>query len=550
MKFPFRTSSSMAAFSLSLMLAACPTSSTDKADAGSSADASEDGGEEAIPVDMNNTESLYMAAQQEFIAGNFQQAAEYYQTILLREKSARAWHALGDVHMALMQFNNAAKNYEKALALEPDKRMSMMRLARALQRSGEFLRAVEVYRQAQAKDLTDPEAFRLEAEALEPLGRLDEAIDRMETSVALEKDPAKQAETLQAMSVLAQKLDKHAEAIGYLERAVKLNPTAELYSALAEAALKTGDFAKTRDAYREAANIDHKDPFYWEVVGELELRLGNKEAARQAFEASIRIKPAAPLYIGLGRLDLAEGKADAAKEMLNKALELTEGEARDVRESAHLAASLKDFALAEKLLLTLTSGEDTEDQEALWLEISAIRSLRQDSREDTEAACRQARFALLDTLNFDNRLFLLLRNELRTLVGKPVPEDLSQIQIMQSSDSCQTLLKKAKDSQLNKVVLEEAAVVCARAIWLKESLPDETKKPEQVPPVPIPAPVSAPAPAKDDATDAGTSPDGGVVLPGMTAPAPTVLPESLQELEKKKLPEFRKCPPDSVPWTK
>ena len=110
----------------------------------------------------------------------------------------------------------------------------------------------------------------------------------METSVALEKDPAKQAETLQAMSVLAQKLDKHAEAIGYLERAVKLNPTAELYSALAEAALKTGDFAKTRDAYREAANIDHKDPFYWEVVGELELRLGNKEAARQAAAAGSR----------------------------------------------------------------------------------------------------------------------------------------------------------------------------------------------------------------------------------------------------------------------
>lgn len=438
---------------LSAFLCACPEKKSQMASVAETSDASstENG---AILSDPASIDSLYLAGQQEFLNGNFAKAAEHYRSILFMEKSARAWHALGDVNMATMQFNAAVDAFREALKLEPQKRMSMMRLGRALQRSGRFAEAVEAYRQAQRVEPEEASAYRYESEALVPLQRIDEAIERLQKAALLEKDASQKAQNYQAMGDLEVKREKMAQAALFFEQAIAASPSVELYVALAEAELRAGRLGKSRDAFREAARIEEReaevlaahretvlkletaiaahreaarseghdnetpyreavsehekavaayrelrqrmgdraearDPFYWEAVGELELRLKDTAAAREAFLNSLQIAPRALVHIALGRLALTEGDDGEAREQLGQALSVTEGTSQEVREMAHMAARLKDWSLAEKLLLTLLDSEDTEDMELLWLEIAALRQAL--GREDgVTEACTKA----------------------------------------------------------------------------------------------------------------------------------------------------------------
>lgn len=375
--------------SLGVVLGACPEKASPATAEKSVAPATAtDAGE--IPSDPNNVESLYFAGQQEFINGNFTKAAEHYRAVLLIEKSARAWHALGDVNMATMQFDAAADAFREALRIEPKKRLSLMRLGRALQRSGRFGEAIDAYRAAQVLEPEEASAYRLEAEALIPMQRIDEAIERQLKAAALEKNAAQRAQDYRAAGELEVKREDMVKAANFFEQALAAAPSVELYAALADAELRAGRLEKSREAFRAAAERDDRDPFYWEAVAELELRLGNHAAAREAFARSLQVMPRALIHVALGRIELSEGNLDAARQQLSQALSKSEGVAQEVREAAHLAASLKDWALAEQLLLTLREGEDTEDMDALWREIAALRAAQGKGDEVVAEACAKA----------------------------------------------------------------------------------------------------------------------------------------------------------------
>ncbi len=375
-----------------LFLSACPGKpSPMAADAGAGAAAAgADAGEGEIPSDPNSVDSLYFAGQQEFIRGNFAKAAEHYRSVLLAEKSARAWHALGDVNMATMQFDAAVDAFREALRIEPDKRMSLMRLGQALQRTGRFAEAIEAYRQAQARAPDEASAYRLEAEALLPLRRTDEAIERLQKAASLEKLPTLQAQDYRAMGEIEGRRGEMSRAADFFAQAAAADPSVELYAALADAELRAGRLERSRDAFREAAQRDAHDPFYWEAVAELELRLGNRAAAREAFASSLKVAPRALIHVALGRIALSEGKLDEARARLSEALAASEGAAQEVREAAHLAAGLRDWSVAEQLLLTLPDGEDTEDKDALWREIAAVRAALGRADGGVDEACAKA----------------------------------------------------------------------------------------------------------------------------------------------------------------
>jgi len=396
-EYPWALKRLFAGLSLSLALGACQekTPATDDNApvplvAPKPADAS-DAGE--IPADPNDAESLYFAGQQEFLNGNFAKAAEHFRSVILMEKSARAWHALGDVNMATMQFTAAVDAFGEAVKIEPGKRLSVMRLGQALQRGGRFGEAIEVYRQAQALKPEEADAYRLEAEALVPLQRVDEALERLSKAADLEKAAAQKAKDYRTMGELEVKREAMAKAAALFEKAIAVEPSVELYAALADAELRAGRMDKARDAFREAALRDAKDPFYWEAVAELELRLGNRTAAREAFTKSIEVTPRALMHIALGRIDLDEGKVEAARERLSQALTTSEGAAQEVREAAHLAAGIGDLSVAEQLLLTLPEGEDTEDKDVLWREIAAVRVALGKGEEPVKEACDKAKDA-------------------------------------------------------------------------------------------------------------------------------------------------------------
>ena len=477
--------------------------------------------EKPIPVDTANLDSVYLAAQQEFIAGNYDRAAELYKEVLFQQKSARAWHALGDIHMVTMEFNTAVSDYQKALEIEPNKRMSVMRLGQAYQRSGKFLEAVESYQKAQKMDESDALAFRLEAEVLLPLGRLDEAIGRYAKAASLEKDAAKRVADFSAMANAAKRQAKFDDASNYLNRAIAETPSVQLYADLAEVRLSAKDLTGARDAWKKAAEMEKSDPFYWEAVAETELKLGDSKAARAAFEASLAVKNRASIQLALARMDLSEGKQDNAKVRLDAALGVTEGSAEDVTEAAHLAAQLRDWALAEKLLMTLDGAPDAEDQTALWGLIAALRREKGDEA-GMALACAAAKKKFVESLPASQKkIYEAMERDFSGELDEPLPEVVTPEDVQAVNLQCQTGItaatkaveeaRKATDPQKrgDSPVSEQTVKLCVRAQKMNEILM-----------------------RSDKPTAERMAADGSMSLTGVA------------------LPKEPACPPDSVPWKK
>jgi tetratricopeptide (TPR) repeat protein len=480
-----------------------------------------------ILVDPNNLDSLYLAAQQEFLQGNFPRAAELYSTILLTEqgeKRARAWHALGDVNMATLRFDAAADAFREALKLEPGKRMSLTRLGRALQRGGRFAEAIQVYRQLQELAPEDASAYRFEAEVLVPLQRIDEAIERLERAVAVEKVAAQKAQDYALMGEFEVKRQGFERAARFFEQAIAAEPTTDRHVALAEAELRAGRLDKARDAFRAAALLEALDPFYWEAVAELELRLGDRASARQAFLKSLEVAPRALIHVALGRLELSEGGKEAeaaAKARLSEALAVTEGEAQDIREAAHLAARLKDWEVAEKLLLTLTDGEDTEDKDQLWREIAAIREVRAQEGGVAEA-CARAKQAFDAALPLpDPKSVPPACSVVPTEVEPPMPDmRLASEEMLKCSEAMAS-------AQQGKLTPPEVAQACQKAQEYQQQI----------------AQMTALAQLRQEQAQADAA------TPERTAPPPRPLP-ACPPASKVTRPTPPACPPsaDDMPW--
>lgn len=333
---------------------------------------SADGGREKVAVDPANAESLYLAGQQEFIAGEFATAAEHFRKALGLAPSARVWHALGDAQLAQARFSDAAAAFRSAIELEPKKRLSWMRLGRCLINSGRLSEAIEAYREAQALQPDDAIAYREEAEALIALERDEEAIARLDKALGLDAEGA--AADLKLIGQLRAKRGEWTLAVEAMRRSAQAHPDAGIYSELGDALVRSGDFPGARDAFGEAARLDPKDPFAWELVGELELRLGDRAAARAAFEAALKVKERPLPQLALGRMELVDGKREEARKRFDLALEAATGEqANEAREIARFAGELGEWDSAEKLLAMLAAEEEGAKDASLWLELAGAR---------------------------------------------------------------------------------------------------------------------------------------------------------------------------------
>jgi tetratricopeptide (TPR) repeat protein len=92
------------------------------------------------------------------IAKEYQLAEKTFQeAIRLSPQRPEAYANLGQTYFVQEKFNASASMYEKALALAPDRKDLYLKLASALERSGDNERAIQVLTQLQARE-TDPDA--------------------------------------------------------------------------------------------------------------------------------------------------------------------------------------------------------------------------------------------------------------------------------------------------------------------------------------------------------------------------------------------------------
>ena len=228
-------------------------------------------------------------------------------TVSRRPSNPRAHLALGS-SLALQERNEeAAKQFEATLAIDPGDFQARRNLGLALYHMGRIDEALAEYRSiAQPNPDSAPLHYDM-ALALDRAGRTDEAIGEYGKALAI--DPADPEARNNLGSALYRK-DRVADAAIQYGIALALKPdSAQIHFNLGMAVARMGGREKAAAQYREAIRLD---PGYAEAhvnLGGVLADSGDDAGAIAEYEEALRIRPG----YALAREDLAELKARGAR---------------------------------------------------------------------------------------------------------------------------------------------------------------------------------------------------------------------------------------------
>jgi tetratricopeptide (TPR) repeat protein len=250
-------------------------------------------GEKLLASAPQNWEVLYLNAQLEMRAGEFEQArAHLEQAIVLEPDSFQAQEALGDTLAKLKEFAGAKEHLEKAIELGDTAPAVQYELAKVLENLGQTEAAREKLRVYQAMR---------KSEADKTL-----AVDKIEAGDrALGAGDAAQAATLyrEALS------DDPDEAL--------------LEYKLAKALDKLKDFVNERAALERAIELNPHLAEAQNQMGYLDVKSGDNAQAEGRFRAALEASPSyLPAWINLAATLAGESKWQEAKQALTHALEI------------------------------------------------------------------------------------------------------------------------------------------------------------------------------------------------------------------------------------
>jgi tetratricopeptide (TPR) repeat protein len=205
--------------------------------------------------------------------------------------SARAHYNYGAVLQQLGRFDEAEKEYQATLRIDPSYMKVYVNMASLLMSKSKLDEAKKYYDRAIQLDPNSGEVHAGYAYLLERLGRADEA--RAEYENAIRVTPKKSAARL--FYTYGAFLDKRGEldgAIAQYQSALEVDPNlADAHSELATALLTKGDSQKAEAHYLEAARLDPKRADTHSNLGSLLLREGKTSQAIIQYEEALRIDP-------------------------------------------------------------------------------------------------------------------------------------------------------------------------------------------------------------------------------------------------------------------
>ncbi|HUE62377.1 MAG TPA: tetratricopeptide repeat protein [Chthoniobacterales bacterium] len=205
--------------------------------------------------------------------------------------SARAHYNYGAVLQQLGRFDEAEKEYQATLRIDPSYMKVYVNMASLLMSKSKLDEAKKYYDRAIQLDPNSGEVHAGYAYLLERLGRADEA--RAEYENAIRFTPKKSAARL--FYTYGAFLDRRGEldaAIAQYQSALEVDPNlADAHSELATALLTKGDSQKAEAHYLEAARLDPKRADTHSNLGSLLLREGKTSQAIVQYEEALRIDP-------------------------------------------------------------------------------------------------------------------------------------------------------------------------------------------------------------------------------------------------------------------
>lgn len=267
-------------------------------------------GQKLLITAPHNWEVLYLNAQLEIRAGQFQKArAQLEQSVALKPDYFQSQEALGNALFQLKDFTGAKEHLEKAIELGDGEPAVQYELAKVLQNLGEVEQSQEKLRIYQTMR-------KAEADRTLAVGKIESGDRAMAAGDA-------------------------AQAVTLYREALSDDPNEALLAyKLAKALDKTKDLDAERAALQRAIELNPNLAEAQNQMGYLDVKSGDDVQAESYFRAAVHASPSyLPAWINLAATLAGEAKWQDAKQALARALELDPHSAEAHRLDQAIAAA-------------------------------------------------------------------------------------------------------------------------------------------------------------------------------------------------------------------
>lgn len=234
---------------------------------------------------------------------------------------AAQWRNRGAMQLSAEDYGSAYRDYMTALTLNPIDVATLDGAVRAAIASDREAELLDRLKSSMSRYPQQPAIRVAMSKLLATMGTIDEAITVATEAVNVGRGDARALEQLASIYADIGDAERLKEVVATLRQVQPGAATTSYYAA--EAGLIEGRFDEAIRFAREAADRDPNNAAAYNLAGAGYANLGQRDAARQAFETALRLDPRdAAVHVNLGRVELESGNPSAAARHFAEALAL------------------------------------------------------------------------------------------------------------------------------------------------------------------------------------------------------------------------------------
>ncbi len=279
----------------------------------------------ALQANPANEDALYELAFCYDQLERMEESILFYQEFIDRRPySQHAWYNLGNAYSRLGRLEEGIDAYDYAIIIQDDFAAAYFNKANLMARQKRYQKAIEVYKETEKFGFADALTFYYIGECFEKMEQWDSALANYRKAVAKDEFLA---DGWLGIGIVLDYQGQHRECLSYVQKAIDLDAdNADYWYVLAEVQEKLENFEAAKQAFERVLALEYADEDVWLDYSNLYFKQGVTERAVEVVLEGMAHHPdKSDLYYRLTAYLLGWGREKQALEMLQLALEFDPG---------------------------------------------------------------------------------------------------------------------------------------------------------------------------------------------------------------------------------